>query len=436
MSDSKRDPATLQTASGMPVIKVMNDIMTFSAPEVARLRELGRRVAEIAALPEQARKAGLWRRHNDLETDEPVVFIDPENGWNECIPASRLRCAAPMARVWEMFLLKQIYWFEVMKDDKVIEPYFDVPYSYSDTGWGLDLKREHGGGQGSFITVAAVEDYDADLPKIHFPEILIDRAESDTVLALAREIFDGILTVRRKTAWWWSMGMTRNFIDLRGLENFLCDMITEPDNVHRLMGLLCGGWLRRLDFLEENGYLSPNSDGTYVGSGGFGYTNGLPRPDCLPGHVTAKDMWGFVESQETSAVGAAMYGEFILPYHIQIAERFGLNCYGCCEAFDSRWEYVKTIPRLRRVSVSPWADWDTVSGLLGKNYIASVKPNPTPLAQGVMDEDAVRAELDKAVRAAAGCVVEIIMKDNHTLGNNPRNAARWVELAREAIAKG
>jgi hypothetical protein len=420
----------------MPVIKVMNDSLVFSGAEKERLRELGCRVAEIAALPVQKEKAELWRRHNDLETQEPVVFIDPENGWNECIPASGLQCVTPMARVWEMFLLKQIYWFEVMKDDKVIEPYFDVPYSFSDTGWGLELKREHGNqGQGSFIMIPAVEDYDRDLPKLRFPKIEIDREESDAVLALAHGIFDGVLTVRRKTAWWWSMGMTRNFIDVRGLENFMCDLIVEPDNVHRLMSLLCDGWLDRLDFLEQGGYLAPNTEGTYTGSGGFGYTNGLPQPGYDPARVTTMDMWGFVESQETTAVSPDMYGEFIFPYHWKIAERFGLNCYGCCEGFDPRWKYVRNLPRLRRVSVSPWGKWDAMPEMLGKDYIASVKPSPTPLAQSVMDEDAVRAELKRAVNAVDSCVVEIIMKDNHTLGNNPRNAARWVEMAREEIGK-
>jgi hypothetical protein len=435
MSAPKRDPATLQTASGMPVIKVMNDTLVFADGEKKRLRELAKRVAEIAALPIQVERAALWQRHNDLQTTEPLIFIDPENGWNECIPASQLQCVAPMARVWEMFLLKQIYWFEVFKDDKVIEPFFDVPYSFSDTGWGVELNREHGEGQGSFIIIPAIADYDSDLPKVRFPEIIIDQVESAAVLELAHSVFDGILTVRRKTAWWWSLGCTRNFIDLRGLENFLCDLILEPENVHRLMSLLCEGWLKRLDFLEEGGYLALNTAGTYVGSGGFGFTKELPRQGYDADKITTMDMWGLVESQETVAVSPQMYGEFILPYHLKIAERFGLNCYGCCEGFNPRWEYIKDIPRLRRVSVSPWADVDTCHELLGKNYIASVKPSPTPLAVSVMDEAAVRAELAKIVKATGDCVTEIIMKDNHTLGGNPRNAARWVELAREAVGR-
>jgi hypothetical protein len=30
-----------------------------------------------------------------------------------------------------------------------------------------------------------------------------------------------------------------------------------------------------------------------------------------------------------------------------------------------------------------------------------------------------------------GCNVEILMKDNHTIGNNPQNVVRWVQIAKE-----
>ena len=423
------DPATLQTAAGLPEIKCMNQVLTFEPDEVKKLQELAKRMAEIAALPVQAQKAKLWTDHNDLKTTEPLVFIDPENGWNECIPADTLSCRAPMARVWEMFLKKQIYWYEVLKDDKVIEPYFDVPYSFSNTGWGVELGKEGGDNMGAYKLKQAINDYDEDLPKVRFPEIIIDESESKQVLELAHSIFDGILTVRQKTSWWWTLGLTWEYINLRGLEDFMCDLAIEPENVHKLMELLCGGTLKRLDFLQEKGLLATNTGGTYVGSGGFGFTEQLPQNEI----TKTMDMWGFVESQETVAVSPAMYNEFIFPYHKRIADHFGLNCYGCCEGFDTRWQYVKNLPRLRRVSCSPWANWETISENLGKNYIASIKPNPSYLAISNMEEEAVRKELKKAVACTKNCIPEIIMKDNNTLGNNPANAARWVEIVREEI---
>ena len=42
------DPATLQTAAGLPSIKNMNESLVFEAYEINSLRELAKRMAEIA----------------------------------------------------------------------------------------------------------------------------------------------------------------------------------------------------------------------------------------------------------------------------------------------------------------------------------------------------------------------------------------------------
>ena len=137
MLEHKKDPATEQTAAGYPEVKAMGTSLAFDDKEKEVLRRLAAQVAEIAERPVMKQKKLLWTAHNDLKTEEPVVFIDPENGWNECIPAHTLECRDPLARVWEMSLQKQIFWADKMRDDKVIEPYLDVPYSYWDTGWGV-----------------------------------------------------------------------------------------------------------------------------------------------------------------------------------------------------------------------------------------------------------------------------------------------------------
>ena len=430
-----QDPAMMQTASGYPEIRSMDTRLVFSSGELDVLRVLGKKTAEIAARPEMGQKAILWTKHNDLETDVPLVFIDPENGWNEIILSDDLMCTDPLARVWEMALRKLIYWANEMKDDKVIEAVFDVPYSYTDTGWGLELGKIGGENGGSFKIKQAIEVYDRDFQKLHHPQFVIDYKQSERVMALAHEVFNGILSIRQKATWWWSLGLTMDYIFIRGLEDFMMDMIVEPEWVHRTMRLLCEGKLAMLDQLEQDGLLPDNTGATYVGSGGFGFTNQLPQKDFDPNRVRTQDMWGFCESQETSSCSAEMYEEFVFPYHSRILDRFGLNCYGCCESYNERWHVIKKLPRLRRISVSAWSDWTTVPDYLGKNYIASVKPKPTPLASGKMDEEIVRTEARKAVRETKGGICEFIMKDNHTLGGNPRNATRWVEIMKEEIDK-
>ncbi len=429
----QNDSATQQTVTGLPDMNEINSSLCFTSAEVEELRRLAHRVAEIATSPIQKIKADLWTAHNDLKTTQPLVFIDPENGWNECIPADTLLCADPLARVWEMHLKKQIYWFEVLKDDHIIDDFFDVPSVFTDSGWGLNVALEGGHDGGAYKVKQAIEDYEEDFDKVHYPQITVDWAESERLLSLAQEVFDGILQVRRKHLWWWSLGMTWDFINLRGLEDFMVDLLLEPEWVHRLMNLLCEGQLNKIDFLQKNNLLISNVGNTYIGSGGFGYTSELNNH---PTQLSTMDMWGFVESQETVGINPDAYGEFIFPYHLRMAELFGLNCYGCCEPTDVRWKYVKQLPRLRRVSYSPWAKWELAPEHLGSNYVTSLKPIPTHLAMPSMNEDDVRKDIQRALRATKGCVTEILMKDTHTLGNCPRNASRWVEIVREEIEKG
>ena len=139
-------------------------------------------------------------------------------------------------------------------------------------------------------------------------------------------------------------------------------------------------------------------------------------------------MWGFGESQETVGISPEMFEEFVFPYQIEILERFGLNCYGCCEPLDKRWHIVEKLPRLRRVSVSPWADRRFMAERLGNRYIFSMKPNPADLAMPEFDEDRVRATVRQDLAAARGCVVEMIMKDTHTICNEPSRVTRWVQI--------
>jgi hypothetical protein len=144
-------------------------------------------------------------------------------------------------------------------------------------------------------------------------------------------------------------------------------------------------------------------------------------------------MWGFSESQETVGVSPRMFEEFVFQYQLPILKRFGLNCYGCCEPVHSRWHVIKTIPNLRRVSVSAWADRKMMSDYLEDRYIFSWKPNPALLAVPHLDRNGARKYVRETVEVAKGCRLEIIMKDNHTIGGNPDNVKDWVRIVRGEI---
>ncbi|MCS7059632.1 MAG: hypothetical protein RMN25_00565 [Anaerolineae bacterium] len=420
-----------RTTSAIGVAERLADPITMTPDDRLILRELAQQVAELAAQPIEHAKRALWYAHNALSPTRPLIFCDPENGWNEIIRQADLRCESQLAREWEMRLRKEIFWGRDMQDDRVIQPYFDVPHVYTETDWGLHETRIGGQHGGSYAWDAPIKS-GADLDQLRFPHIEVDVEATRRILTLAQETLGDILTVRLKTNWWWTLGLTQTAVFLRGLQSFLLDMIDEPEMIHRLMAFLRDGTLARLDFLEQHGLLSLNNDGTYVGSGGFGWTRELPQADYA-GQVRTQDLWGFAESQETVGVSPAMFEEFVFQYQLPILERFGLNCYGCCEALDTRWRVVKKTPRLRRVSMSPWANVPVMAEQLGPYYIFSWKPNPADLAMPTFDEERIRAGLRAGLRELRrqDCRVEIIMKDNHTIANDPSRVVRWTRIARE-----
>ncbi|MES0341504.1 MAG: hypothetical protein ABUK08_04230, partial [Candidatus Humimicrobiaceae bacterium] len=94
------------------------------------LRGLAARVADLAVKEEQDEKIRLWKDHNALRTEKPVILCDPENGWNDIITDDLLQCSGNLARRWELLLRKELVWGEEIKDDKPIEAVFNIGYTY------------------------------------------------------------------------------------------------------------------------------------------------------------------------------------------------------------------------------------------------------------------------------------------------------------------
>jgi hypothetical protein len=90
------------------------------------------------------------------------------------------------------------------------------------------------------------------------------------------------------------------------------------------------------------------------------------------------------------------------------------------------------IPRIRRISISPFADVSRCAEKIKNKAIFSWKPNPAHLV-GNFDENRIRNYLSTAVKMTQkhGCVIEIILKDTHTCEHQPQRFDRWLAIARE-----
>jgi hypothetical protein len=400
------------------------------------LRRLAGRVREIADLPDMQQRREAWYRHNALEGGRPMVLCFPEGAWRELLTDDDLACRDQPARAWERQLRTTLYWWDHIADDAAIDPCFNLQWHVRLGDYGVPVPQHRTEQLGSYVWDPPIKDIDRDFHRLRFREKSVDREGTMDEAALAEEVFGDLLPVRLRSRFCWTMGLTWEVCKLIGLEQLMVYMFDDPDGLHRLMAWIRDEHMTYLQWMEDEGLLTLNNAGDYVGSGGLGYTRELPRPDLADDQpVRLIDRWGHSESQETVGVGPSQFVEFILPYQVPLQERFGLNCYGCCEPLDSRIDPVLAqVPRLRRLSVSPWADQQVMADKLGDRYIFSRKPNPSLICVG-FEEEAIRHDIRQTLEVAGQLPLEIIMKDTHTVQHQPWRITRWVELAREEVER-
>ena len=395
------------------------------------LRSLAARAREIAELPEQAQRRRRLAANNALRPERPIILAYPEGAWTELLPIASMQCEDKKLCEWEYELRCRLYRWEHLRDDNALEPFFNIGWHVHSGDYGFTIAYEHGANRGSYTWVSPLQDIDAGFYRLKSAVHTVDRERTQADVALASEIFGDLLHVRIRGKYWWTSGLTWEVIKLIGLETLMLAPYDQPEGLRRLMGFLRDEHLRYLGWLESEGLLSDSNEDDYVGSGGSAYCDELPAPGRTPGApVRRRDIWGFAESQETVGVSPAMFAEFILPYQIPILEKFGLNAYGCCEPVHDRIDSILTIPRLRRVSVSPWCDQKVMAEKLGRNYVFSRKPNPTQICL-LFNEESIRKDLRETLALAGEGSLEIIMKDTATVQNEPWRITRWIEIALE-----
>jgi hypothetical protein len=406
----------------------------FSLHDQAIIRDLAKRVSEIASLPTMAQRREMWTRHNRLERVRPMILVFPEGSWRELLPESALCCEDADARAIEWRLRSRIYYHEHLHDDTVIESTWVVNRRITNTGWGLEPQRIESWlptGAWGFDPVIRERD---DLKKLRFPVVGVDEDGSRRDLELAQELLGDILEVKTKGISRVSFHPMSIYCKLRGLEQVMWDMYDAPDMLHGAMAFLEEGYRRLVQQYVDLNLLSLNNDETYHSSGGVGYSTELPQPDYDPQRIRPCDMWASAQAQELAQVSPAMHAEFILPYEKRFLAPFGLNGYGCCEDLADKLDDVFTIPRLRRISISPFADVPRCAEKLQANYIFSWKPHPAHLV-GDFDPAQIREYIRRALDATRGCVLEMILKDTHTCQNQPQRFTQWTDVAQHLAAE-
>jgi len=399
------------------------------------LRRLAGEVAQIAALPVHKEKAAMWRRLNRLEPVRPMVWIN-EVCWEEMGEEAQLTIADPVLRAAERKMRHCLYEWRRLPVDMVVDGWIPSPLVISDTGFGLDkrVERTKSDIQKNAIDYIPIIRGESDVAKIRPTEVTCDRAAGDRNAELLDGVLGDLLEVRQVgvTTTWLSPWDT--LIQWYGIEELYTDMIDRPELVRMSIARMTDVMLDRFEQYERMGLLSLNNANYRVGSGGLGFTDELPQRDFDGKRVRMIDMWGNSAPQIFSAVSPEMHWDFALKYEMRILERFGLNCYGCCEPLHHKVDILRRIPRLRRISMSPFVNVEQGAAAIGQDFIYSAKPNPAVLASNSWRPDLARRDLAELMEKTRGLHLEIILKDIHTTRGEPRRLWDWAKMAMEMVA--
>lgn len=322
-----------------------------SKKDSARLRELARRQLECAKSPAMEHLKKEWLAHNTFRGQRPMITVELGTFAQDILPPL-MQCEGEHARELETMLLKNIVNHTLFHDDTVVSDYLPVKWNTYFIPFGIEVKTEQasGGGLGHHF-VSVLKDLSQDYSKLKKSRFGVNRNATQAKLEEYNELFGDILPARLSGSSLYCV-LTQNIVHLMSMEDMYFAMYDTPELFLEMMNRLADDYLEYFRFLEQESLLLSTTHGEWLGQGTYCFTDELP---AQPQKTT--DVWGFMDSQETSGISAEMFEEFIFPAYQKVASAFGLLSYGCCEPVDPIWEScLSKLPNLRRVSISPWCN--------------------------------------------------------------------------------
>lgn len=390
------------------------------------LCELAKKNLEYANSPKNLENIRLWYKHNACKGERPMVHIELNTFWDEVVP-KRLKCQGEAARWLEAELYNGMVNFELFGDDKPVLDYFPVRIRANFLPFGIQPESTVADEGLGYHVEPAIRDLEQDFHLLgestmptgpYYDTAFKDMADETFGKILPTKLVIGSINSFPSSAILWLMGMETMFVS----------MYDYPELFHKMMDQYANDTLKFFRHMENEGIILPTVGGETLTMGSFCYTDELPQEV-----KTVADVWGHMNCQEATGLSQEMFAEFMFPYYKKISDSFGMLSYGCCEAVHPQWDSLKTLENLRKISISPWCDEEFMGNeLRGTKIIYHRKPAPHYIGvDTVLDEDAVRADIRRTVKAVRGCTLEISQRDVYSINHDEEKVRRFVEIIHE-----
>ena len=404
------------------------------------VRGLAAELAKIAQQPRQQEKIEQWKRLNSLKPDRPMLWIT-EIPWGEFenkVEELTLVCEDTKMRGVETGLRRQLFTARRLSCDEVVDGVFRVTKKIAGTGFGVDVREQQIDQEGG--TYIKSHHYEPvirqpeDVEKIKMPNVVYDEEATLREKAFFDALFGDILDVRLEGVRQHFFPAWDHLVRWTGVTEALMDLVMRPEHIHAIMRRMTDAMLARMTQLEEQNLLDYPHPLLRVGSGAAGYTDELPQPGYDPDHIRTIDQWGGATPQIFSDVSPEMHEEFALRYENEVMARCGLNYYGCCEPLHNKMHLLARVPRLRKISISPWCDVEKAAGDAHTPYVFSHKPSPAMLAESTFNVKRAEKDIRDRIERSNGMPCEFIMKDISTVRGDVDRVIAWCDVAYRVLS--
>lgn len=398
------------------------------------LRDLAKQFLEICNTDEQTRRRNLWRQHNSFHFTQPPIYIRAF-AWGE-MEASRCEISDPFFRNYEDFFRDALF-RNTFDDDFIFEPWVvvdAVKITPPEGIWGLPVRWISGNDPRGARQLDPPIREPEDLAKMVAAHHQIDEAATAERVARMTDALGDILPVNlsRGPAYRvWNGDISTYLGYLRGIEPMMWDIMDRPAWLHELLAFMRDGILRAQTEAEAAGDWSLTDHQNQA----MPYAEELADPAPNQFGKPRRELWYFCASQETTLLGPAQFNEFMLQYQIPIMEPFGLVAYGCCEDLSEKIQYLRQIPNLRRIAVSPMANVARCAEQIERDYILSYRPSPSDMVGFGFDETRIRRILREDFAVLRDSIFDITLKDVETVQSDPERIRKWVRVVREEVGR-
>jgi len=396
------------------------------------LRDLARRYLEICRDPVQEERRRLWRDLNSRRPTRPLIYVRAF-AWSE-MAESVCRCQDPLLRQYEDFFRSQLFRWE-FGDDFIFEPWVTLPAvrpTHVEGIWGVRTGMHRPDGEGTAGEYLAPIKAPEDVVRLIAPDHVVDEAATARLAGQLDEAIGDLIAIsidRGPVHQMWQADISTELAHLRGLEQFMYDMVDRPQWLHELLAFMRDAILKTHSQAEAAGdwRLAHHQNQAMP------YAHELADPAADSPPVRREQLWCFCASQETTLVGPEMFEEFMLRYQIPIIEQFGLCAYGCCEDLSRKIPLLRKIHNLRRVAVSPMADVAKCVEQIGTDYVMSYRPSPADMVAYGFDADRIGRILERDLAICRGGHFDITLKDVETVQGDGDRIRKWTQLTRRII---